>query len=72
MRCCVCLAFVRTNAGWGPSYFFAEEGSGLSLDESKKVTSRIMQKPWQIVDADGKYFKIGSLKNGIATLNRFR
>ena len=28
-----------------------------------------MQKPWQIVDADGKYFKIGSLKNGIATLN---
>ena len=63
------LAFVRTNAGWGPSYFFAEDTSNVTLAESKKVTSRIMQKPWQIVDADGKYFKIGSLKNGIATLN---
>lgn len=63
------LAFVRTNAGWGPSYFFAEDTSNVMLAESKKVTSRIMKKPWQIVDADGKYFKIGSLKNGIATLN---
>ena len=63
------LAFVRTNAGWGPSYFFTEDTSNVTLAESKKVTSRIMKKPWQIVDADGKYFKIGSLKNGIATLN---
>ena len=63
------LAFVRTNAGWGPSYFFAEDTSNVTLAESKNVTSRIMKKPWQIVDADGKYFKIGSLKNGIATLN---
>ena len=63
------LAFVRTNAGWGPSYFFTEDTSNVTLAESKKVTSRIMKKPWQIVDADGKYFKIGSLKNGIATFN---
>ena len=63
------LTFVRTNVGWGPSYFFTEDTSNVTLAESKKVTSRIMKKPWQIVDADGKYFKIGSLNNGIATLN---
>ena len=25
------LAFVRTNAGWGPSYFFAEDTSNVTL-----------------------------------------
>ena len=55
------FAFVRTDAGWEPSYFFAEEGFGLSQDESKKVTSRIMQKPWQVIDANGKRVEAGTL-----------
>ena len=55
------LAFVRTNAGWEPSSFFAEENSGLSLAESKNATSRIMKTSWQVVGDDGKNINAGSL-----------
>ena len=55
------LAFVRTNAGWGPSYFFTEDTSNVTLAESKKVTSRIMKKPWQVIAADGKRVDAGTL-----------
>ena len=68
------LAFVRTDSGWTRSCFFEKfhslvEGHRTSevLSASSDCFHQIMKNPWQIINADGKYINVGTLKTSNAT-----
>lgn len=68
------LAFVRKDSGWTRSCFFEKfhslvEGHRTSevLSASSDCFHQIMKKPWQIINADGKYINVGTLKPSKAT-----
>ena len=68
------LAFVRTDSGWTRSCLFEkfhsrEKGRRFSdvLSESSSCSHQIMKNPWQIINADGKYINVGTLKPSKAT-----
>ena len=56
------LAFVRTNAGWGPSCMFVEGNSTRIYTELRPCSHKIMNRSWQVVNADGIRKEVGSLK----------
>lgn len=56
------LAFVRTDAGWGPSCFFAGQDRALLLSDGSECARKIMAWPWQVIDANERYIKVGPLK----------
>ena len=56
------LAFVRTNAGWGPSCMFVEGNSTRIFTELRPCSHEIMNRSWQVVNADGIRKEVGSLK----------
>ena len=68
------LAFVRKDSGWTRSCFFEKfhpliEGHRTSevLSASSDCFYQIMKNPWQIINADGKYINVGTLKPSKAT-----
>lgn len=68
------LAFVRKDSGWTRSCFFEKfhslvEGHRTSevLSASSDCFHQIMKNPWQIINADGKYINVGTLKPSKAT-----
>ena len=68
------LAFVRKDSGWTRSCFFEKfhslvEGHRTSevLSASSDCFHQIMKNSWQIIDADGKYINVGTLKPSKAT-----
>ena len=68
------LAFVRKDSGWTRSCFFEKfhslvKGRRFSdvLSESSSCSHQIMKNPWQIINADGKYINVGTLKPSKAT-----
>ena len=68
------LAFVRKDSGWTRSCFFEKfhslvEGHRTSdvLSASSDCFHQIMKNPWQIINADGKYINVGTLKTSNAT-----
>lgn len=68
------LAFVRTDSGWTRSCLFEKFHSRVKgrrfsdvLSESSSCSHQIMKKPWQIINADGKYINVGTLKTSNAT-----
>ena len=68
------LAFVRKDSGWTRSCFFEKfhslvEGHCTSevLSASSDCFHQIMKNPWQIINADGKYINVGTLKPSKAT-----
>ena len=68
------LAFVRTDSGWTRSCLFEKfhslvEGHRTSevLSASSDCFHQIMKNPWQIINADGKYVNVGTLKPSKAT-----
>lgn len=68
------LAFVRTDSGWTRSCLFEKfhslvEGHNFGdvLSESSSCSHQIMKNSWQIIDADGKYINVGTLKPSKAT-----
>ena len=68
------LAFVRTDSGWTRSCLFEKFHSRVKgrrfsdvLSESSSCSHQIMKNPWQIINADGKYINVGTLKPSKAT-----
>ena len=68
------LAFVRKDSGWTRSCFFEKFHSLVEGHRTNEVLSassdcfhQIMKKPWQIINADGKYINVGTLKPSKAT-----
>ena len=68
------LAFVRTDSGWTRSCLFEKFHSRVKgrrfsdvLSESSSCSHQIMKNPWQIINADGKYINVGTLKTSNAT-----
>jgi hypothetical protein len=68
------LTFIRTDSGWTRSCFFEKfhslvEGHRTSevLSASSDCFHQIMKNSWQIIDADGKYINVGTLKTSNAT-----
>lgn len=68
------LAFVRKDSGWTRSCLFEKfhslvEGHRTSevLSASSDCFHQIMKNSWQIIDADGKYINVGTLKTSKAT-----
>ena len=68
------LAFVRTDSGWTRSCLFEKFHSRVKgrrfsdvLSESSSSSHQIMKNPWQIINADGKYINVGTLKPSKAT-----
>ena len=68
------LAFVRTDSGWARSCLFEKFHSRVKgrrfsdvLSESSSCSHQIMKNPWQIINADGKYINVGTLKPSKAT-----
>ena len=68
------LAFVRKDSGWTRSCFFEKFHSLVNgrrfsdvLSESSSCSHQIMKNPWQIINADGKYINVGTLKPSKAT-----
>lgn len=68
------LTFIRTDSGWTRSCFFEKfhslvKGRRFSdvLSESSSCSHQIMKNPWQIINADGKYINVGTLKPSKAT-----
>ena len=68
------LAFVRTDSGWTRSCLFEKFHSRVKgrrfsdvLSESSSCSYQIMKNPWQIINADGKYINVGTLKPSKAT-----
>lgn len=68
------LTFIRTDSGWTRSCFFEKfhslvEGHRTSevLSASSDCFHQIMKNPWQIINADGKYINVGTLKPSKAT-----
>ena len=68
------LAFVRTDSSWIRSCFFEKfhslvEGHNASevLSASSDCSHQIMKNSWQIINADGKYINVGTLKPSKST-----
>lgn len=59
------LAFVRNDAGWGPSCYFDgdEPVDSRSVSEKQNCKSELNNRQWQIIDVDEKYVDVGELKN---------
>ena len=57
------LAFVRTNAGWGPSCDFTEgEDAGGIFKNIKSCSHKIMKQSWQVINASGNRADAGTLE----------